>query len=42
MFKLVEKYPLNESKTIYRATIEAPMIAAKAQKSPCTAPSDML
>ena len=31
MFKLVEKYPLNESKTIYRATIEAPMIARAAK-----------
>ena len=31
MFKLIEKYPLNESKTIYRATIEAPMIARAAK-----------
>ncbi|MEG1633362.1 MAG: NADPH-dependent glutamate synthase [Oscillospiraceae bacterium] len=31
MFKIVEKFPLNESKTIYRATIEAPMIARAAK-----------
>ena len=31
MFKLVEKYPLNESRTIYRATVEAPMIAKAAR-----------
>ena len=31
MFKIVEKYPLNESKTIFRATIEAPLIARSAK-----------
>ncbi len=31
MFKLLENHPLNESRTIYRATIEAPLIAKAAK-----------
>ncbi len=31
MFKIVEKFPLNESKTIFRASIEAPLIAKSAK-----------
>ena len=31
MFKIAEKYPLNTSKTIFRVSIEAPLIAKSAQ-----------
>lgn len=31
MFKLIQNYPLNKSKSIYRATIEAPLIARSAK-----------
>ena len=31
MFKIAEKYPLNTSKTIYRVSIEAPLVAKAAK-----------
>lgn len=31
MFKIAEKYPLNTSKTIFRVSIEAPLVARSAQ-----------
>ena len=31
MFRIAEKYPINTSKTIYRVSIEAPLIARSAK-----------